>query len=147
MPNETVKCISTLSDSPQRSPLFSNEVCQMVLDPKLSFQSESQEKRASKIIELKNLVLDLNIFGVRVNGRSLGLSAFSFKLLRYFLDNANRLIPRQEFLEEVCENTELDDRVIDAHIVSLRKKLKQFRGEIKTIYRMGYILKVDGKTR
>ena len=91
---------------------------------------------------LENLTLDPNTFEAAVNGRKIELSAFSFKLLSYFLMNANRLISRQEFMKNVWEDTTLDDRVINAHIVSLRNKLRGFRGEIKTIYGMGYILKV-----
>ena len=104
-------------------------------------RSEKSVRQETIIIERGNLSLDPDTFEVLVNGRSIELSAFSFKLLRYFMENTNRLIPRQEFLEKVWENPTLDDRVIDTHIVSLRKKLRRYSGEIKTIYGLGYIFK------
>lgn len=100
----------------------------------------------NKIIELENLTLNLDTFELRINQKQIDLSAFGLKLFKYFVENPNRMISRRELLEKVWEDTSLGDRIIDAHIVALRKKIRGFQGKIKTIYGVGYILRVNRKT-
>lgn len=81
-----------------------------------------------------------------INGQRFEISHFAFKLLSYFVKNNGRVIARSEIIEHVWENAQTSDRVIDAHIVALRKKLKDFDGALKMVYGLGYILKTNEKS-
>lgn len=81
-----------------------------------------------------------------INGERFEISHFAFKLLSYFVRNHGRVIARSEIIEHVWEDAQTSDRVIDAHIVALRKKLKSFDGALKMVYGLGYILKLNDKT-
>ncbi|MBC7464756.1 MAG: winged helix-turn-helix domain-containing protein [Bdellovibrio sp.] len=81
-----------------------------------------------------------------MNGERFEISHFAFRLLSYFVKNHSRVITRSEIIEHVWEESQTSDRVIDAHIVALRKKLKNFDGALKMVYGLGYILKLTDKT-
>ncbi len=70
---------------------------------------------------------------VRVN-----LTPKEYMLLQYFLENKNKKITRQEFIEKVwhMEYEEIDPRIIDVHIKNLRDKLQTF--SIVSIRGFGY---------
>jgi PAS domain S-box-containing protein len=92
-------------------------------------------------IRCQNLCLDTNTLKAKLDQKTIELTPFRFKLLKYLVQNKNRLISRRELLEAVWEGQSANDRLIDAHIVFLRKKLASFHGEIKTVYGEGHILK------
>lgn len=75
-----------------------------------------------------------------IDGVSKNVSVFVFKLLKYFIVNQGRVISRAELVENVWQGAVSNDRVVDAHIVSLRKALKNFDGEFRTVYGLGYLL-------
>jgi DNA-binding response OmpR family regulator len=62
---------------------------------------------------------------VRQNGRVVDITPTEFKLLSAFLRNRGRVLTRQKLLDEGWgAGTFLNDRVIDNHIASLRKKIE-----------------------
>ncbi|MDP2561317.1 winged helix-turn-helix domain-containing protein [Psychrobium sp. 1_MG-2023] len=74
------------------------------------------------------------------------LDPLSFKLLCFFIDNQGRIIPRQELVEKVWQQSFVDDNAINRAISELRKQLShpQFKSHIiKTHYRKGYSLTVE----
>lgn len=69
---------------------------------------------------------------VSFNGVALHLTQLEFDLLLYFLKNKNKILTRDQILEdvwklEVIDN--IDTRTIDVHVKNLRRKLK-----LKSIY-------------
>ena len=69
--------------------------------------------------------LDLARFELRRNGRSVDATTTELKLLAAFMRNRGRLLTRQRLLDEVWgTGIAVTDRVIDNHIVSLRKKIE-----------------------
>jgi two-component system alkaline phosphatase synthesis response regulator PhoP len=69
--------------------------------------------------------LDLVRFELRRNGRSLDTTTTELKLLAAFVRNRGRVMTRDRLLDEVWgEGISVTDRVIDNHIVSLRKKIE-----------------------
>lgn len=74
------------------------------------------------------------------------LDPLSFKLLSYFVGNETRIVTRQELVEQVWQQSFVDDNAINRAISELRKQLSHPElksGMIKTHYRKGYSLTVD----
>lgn len=80
---------------------------------------------------------------VRVNGRSLELTASEFKLLQHFMTYPGRTFSRAELLEATMPESNALERVVDVHIANLRRKLSEGEsGEfIQNIRGMGFRLK------
>jgi len=62
---------------------------------------------------------------VRRAGRVVELTALEFKLLTTFIRNRGRVLNREQLLEHVWgAGVSLNDRVVDNHIVALRRKIE-----------------------
>ncbi|NMR24600.1 hypothetical protein HH219_03395 [Pseudoalteromonas sp. NEC-BIFX-2020_015] len=71
------------------------------------------------------------------------LEPLLFKLLCYFIEHNDRIIPRQELAENIWQQSHVDDNAINRAISELRKALKSAKQpgqSIKTHYRAGYSL-------
>ena len=79
---------------------------------------------------------------VRRHGQPVNLAAKELQLLRYLVDNRERVVPREEILQRVWEyNSEVSSRTIDVHVAWLRQKLEenpQIPRHIQTIRGKGY---------
>jgi len=75
-------------------------------------------------------------------GRSVALTAHEFKLLSYFIEHAERVIGREELLNEVWGyNSYPTTRTVDNQILKLRQKLEPDSTEprhLQTVYGAGY---------
>jgi two-component system alkaline phosphatase synthesis response regulator PhoP len=61
---------------------------------------------------------------VRKSGQPLALAAKELQLLRYLVNHRDRVVPREEILQQVWEyDSEVSSRTIDVHIAWLRQKL------------------------
>jgi DNA-binding response OmpR family regulator len=70
--------------------------------------------------------LDLGRFELRRNGQSIDATTTELKLLSAFVRNRGRLLTRERLLDEVWgTGVAVTDRVIDNHVVSLRKKIEE----------------------
>jgi len=85
--------------------------------------------------------LDLVAYRVRRGERDLHLGPTEFKLLRFFMERAGRVLTRDQLLDGVWgQNVYLEDRTVDVHIRRLRKALNA--GDepdlIRTVRAVGY---------
>ncbi|GAA0855173.1 winged helix-turn-helix domain-containing protein [Aliiglaciecola litoralis] len=74
------------------------------------------------------------------------LEPLLFSLLTYFIKHNDRIVSRQELVEEVWKQTYVDDNAINRAISELRKVLKSEKQRsqvIKTHYRKGYSFSLD----
>jgi two-component system alkaline phosphatase synthesis response regulator PhoP len=90
------------------------------------------------------LRLDLSRHEARVGDQRVHLTPIEFALLRYLLVNRERVVPRQELLENVWQY-HFDDGsdVVKVHIGSLRQALKAAGVSglrIANVYGVGYML-------
>jgi len=80
-------------------------------------------------------------------GQQLDLSRYEYKLLRLFVQKPGRVFERDELLELVWDHgSDSFDRTVDAHIKTLRSKLKTVAPEveaIRTVRGIGYALNED----
>jgi DNA-binding response OmpR family regulator len=86
--------------------------------------------------------VDFARMSARRAGTPITLTAHEFKLLKYFVENAERVLSREELLNEVWGyNSYPTTRTVDNQILKLRQKLEPNANEpryLQTIYGAGY---------
>ena len=100
------------------------------------------------VLETGPIVLDQDTHEVRVAGSPIELSPTEFKLLRYLMQNANRVLSKAQILDHVWEyDFNGDAGIVESYISYLRRKLDPLTGEslIQTKRGFGYMLKTDAK--
>jgi two-component system catabolic regulation response regulator CreB len=84
---------------------------------------------------------------IRYFGYALDLTRYEYRLLRLLIRHPGRVYSREELLYQVWEEPEGSyDRTVDAHVKTLRAKLKAVKPEfeaIKTHRGLGYALSED----
>jgi two-component system alkaline phosphatase synthesis response regulator PhoP len=89
-----------------------------------------------------DVTVDFERGEVLIGDRPVSLATKELQLLRYLVDNRERVVPREEILQNVWEyNSEVSSRTIDVHVVWLRQKLEknpQLPTHIRTIRGKGY---------
>ncbi len=82
-------------------------------------------KSSDEIHRFGSCELDLARFELRRDGASIDTTTTELKLLAAFVRNRGRLLTRERLLDEVWgAGIAVTDRVIDNHIVSIRKKIE-----------------------
>jgi len=78
-----------------------------------------------EIFSFDDVEVDFARCEVRRHGVALDLSALEFKLLSVFIRSRGRVLSRDQLLDAAWgADVSLNDRVVDNHIVSLRRKLE-----------------------
>jgi len=86
-----------------------------------------------------NLVADFDAVAVSVQGEPVRLTRREFELLRYLVNNKNRVVSRDRLLERVWGYERLvETRSIDVHVGRLRSKLRDAGRQIETVIGLGY---------
>jgi DNA-binding response OmpR family regulator len=85
-----------------------------------------------------NLTLNPKSHEVKISGGLLSLSPAEYGILKLLLEHVDEVVTRKDILKSVWEDARRKDRLIDAHVTSLRKKIDHFSGEIQTLYGLGY---------
>jgi len=95
-------------------------------------------------LELGDLVMNDEAHLVTRGGVPVPLSPTEFRLLRYFLEHAGRVLPRAELLAEVWHRPEDEGtNVVDTYVGYLRRKVDHVDPKlIHTVRGFGYILRV-----
>lgn len=106
-------------------------------------------KRAGKlndneIINIANLKIDKSARKVFDGDLEADLTYKEYGLLMYFIDNKNIALNRDKILDNIWgADFDGDDRTVDAHIKSLRKKVPSLDKMIHTIRGVGYRFEVE----
>lgn len=119
---------------------FDAEELMVRIAAKLRRSREKVAKRV-KFVTAANLQIDQSNFHATIDGVRIQLSSLELSLLKLLVKNFNQVVTRKDIIKKVWKKEDVPDRLIDAHMVSLRKKISAFRGELATIYGKGYILK------
>ena len=97
---------------------------------------------APEIFSFGDVDVDFGRGEVRRGGRPIDVSALEFKLMTAFIRSRGRLLTRDQLLDAVWgKGIAINDRVIDNHIVSLRRKLESNPSEpryLVNVRGMGY---------
>lgn len=92
-------------------------------------------------IEIAGLRIEPEGFRVQANGRALNLSPTEFRLLSYFMSNADRVLSRSRLLDKVWgDEVYVEERTVDVHIRRLRLALQSSGHDrlIETVRGGGY---------
>jgi DNA-binding response OmpR family regulator len=85
------------------------------------------------------LAIDFDAVSVRVAGASVRLTRREFELLRFLVENRNRVLSRDRLLERVWGfDRQVETRSVDVHVGRLRGKLGHAGRHIETVIGMGY---------
>ena len=105
-----------------------------------------EETTDSKILIRDDLYLDTAIHKLIDHGKQEELRAMEYKLLLYLLENAGRVITRDELFENVWEDENTCDGTITVHIRHIREKIELESKDpkiIKTVYGVGYMVEKE----
>ena len=99
---------------------------------------------AGSRLVVADLVLDEDSHEVRRAGREIALTPTEFKLLRYLMDNAGRVLSKAQILDRVWDcGFRGDGNVVESCVSYLRRKVDDGEPQlIHTIRGMGYVLRV-----
>ena len=87
----------------------------------------------------KHLLADFDAVAVSVDGEAVRLTRREFELLRYLVENKNRVLSRDRLLERVWGYDRLvETRSVDVHVGRLRGKLGSAGRQIETVVGLGY---------
>ena len=87
----------------------------------------------------KHLVADFDAVAVTVDNQPIQLTRREFELLRYLVQNRNRVISRDRLLERVWGYEHaVETRSVDVHVGRLRGKLGAAAHQIETVVGLGY---------
>ncbi len=99
----------------------------------------------TSVLRFSDLEMDEDAHVVRRRGVSVDLSPTEYKLLRYLLINAGRVVTRAQILDHVWEyDFGGEATVVETYVSYLRKKLDPLGDPlIKTVRGVGYALRQD----
>jgi DNA-binding response OmpR family regulator len=96
----------------------------------------------SEVVRAADVMLDIPRMQAKVGDRAVELTSTEFELLAMMMRQPGRVFTRGQLLDAVRgDDVELLDRVIDAHIKNLRRKLERDPGNpryVLTVYGVGY---------
>jgi two-component system, OmpR family, phosphate regulon response regulator PhoB len=100
-------------------------------------------QRIADTLRQGDIVLDRASHRVTRKARDVRLGPTEFRLLEFFMENAGRVLSREQLLDGVWgRDTYIDGRTVDVHVGRLRKAL--IRGSesdpIRTVRGTGYVL-------
>lgn len=103
------------------------------------------QNRPGQSLEVAGLLLDEERQQVTlISGEALTLTGTEYRLLRYFMSHAGKVLSKQQLSEHVYEwETDHDSNVIEAHVKRLRQKIG--KDLIETRRGQGYVF-IDDQT-
>lgn len=98
-------------------------------------------QQSARILSYESIRLDDFSRSVTVGGEPVELTFKEYELLKYLMSNLNHVMPREKILADVWGfDYEGESRTVDMHIKTLRQKLGDAGGAIKTVRSVGYKL-------
>ena len=97
--------------------------------------------RVADVLRAADIVLDRSAHRVTRRDREVRLGPTEFRLLAFFMENAGRVLSRQQLLDGVWgRDTFIDGRTVDVHVGRLRKALMHNKAQdpIRTVRGAGY---------
>ena len=91
------------------------------------------------LITYQDLVINLNEHVAYVNKERVELTLKEYELLVLLMENANIALKREAIIEKIWGlNNRNNERTLDTHVKSIRKKIGEYASNIVTIRRVGY---------
>lgn len=102
-------------------------------------RTASHEQPAASVFRGTHLTADFEAVAFEVDGQAVRLTRREFELLRFLVDNRNRVLSRERLLERVWGYDRfVETRSVDVHVGRLRAKLGAAGSQIETVIGLGY---------
>ncbi len=100
-------------------------------------------KTSSDVVKFKEIEINKSKQEVKVfdgeKFKKIDLTALEFKLLTFFSDRPEVVIPRDEILDEIWgKDVHVYSRSVDTHVSKLRKKLEEASSILESVHGAGY---------
>ncbi|MBQ8028498.1 MAG: response regulator transcription factor [Clostridia bacterium] len=92
----------------------------------------------SEIIKVGDIEINTSSFEVFKGGESVSLSTREFQLLQYLMENAGKVLTREQIFSHVWDTEFGDIGTVAVNIKSIRDKLDRNNDYIKTVWGVGY---------
>ncbi len=116
-------------------------VMELISRVKALLRRSNTKGNDEKALKLGEVVLDTKKHAVTVSEIPCELTFKEYELLKLLMTNAGMVTTREVILERVWgTDFEGESRTLDMHIKTLRQKLKDAGGMIKTVRNVGYIM-------
>jgi len=100
-------------------------------------EAQIKDVKTAHVLELANIKMNLDSRVVTVDNKEINLTLKQFEILKYFMENPNFVITREQIMNQVWGYGYYGDlRNIDTHVKNLRQKL--LINNIKTVKGVGY---------
>ena len=105
-----------------------------------------RKDNSSEIYIIKGIKLDKVAHDVYIDEKKIYLTPKEYDLLKYFIDNKNIALSRENLLSNIWGYDFYgDDRTIDTHVKTLRKHLGKYKDMIITVRGVGYKFEYEEK--
>ncbi len=107
-------------------------------------QKFEKSKDIDQILQINNITLNDTSKKVFVEADEVKLTSKEFNLLKYFMQNKNKVLSREKILEDVWGiNFNIGTNVVDVYVNYVRKKLRKNPQDkiIETVVGMGYAMR------
>jgi len=102
-------------------------------------RGKSAEAPTAQVYRGQHLVADFDAVSITVDGAPVRLTRREFELLKYLVENRNRVLSRDRLLERVWGYDQvIETRSVDVHVGRLRAKLGPAGQQIETVVGLGY---------
>ncbi len=107
------------------------------------------QPQAEEVLVFADLRLDIDTREARRGSRRIDLTTREYELLLLFLQHPRQVLTREQILQLVWGDAEVDSNAIEVHIARLRDKLETGGEErlLQTIRGAGYALREDERLR
>ena len=107
------------------------------------FRRISALKPSETQLSLRNLTLNVDRMSCSIEKNEIPLSKTEFLMLKCFLENQNKVLSRQDIIDEIWGKGHfIDDNTVDVYVGYLRSKFAEHTKEefIKTVRGIGYMM-------
>ena len=109
----------------------------------VSMMNRMRGHESFQMMRKKDIEVNLRTGKVTVAGEECHLPKLEYEMLLYFLENANRILTREQLMLRFWGyDFDGNERIVDNHIKKLRKAIAGSECKIKTIHKTGYQLEV-----
>jgi len=96
-----------------------------------------QSPKKSRKLIFENLIIDLEVKELMINGGKVMLTKTEFEILALLAENSERMFPRESIIDLLWKETPyITERTVDVHIARIRKKMGDYGSMI--VNRPGY---------
>jgi DNA-binding winged helix-turn-helix (wHTH) protein len=109
-----------------------------------SFLNEPMPVASERTFCFGKFILDPRRGCLRAGDREVDLRPKSFEVLRYLVENAGRLVPKDEIIEAVWQNVTVTDESLTKCVSDIRLALEDTdQSVIRTMTRRGYVFEAS----